>query len=414
MNGALSRRGRLAAAAVLGAALVIPVMPAHAAPQECNVKTGVRDTGEIPWAQRRLGFDRAWTITQGAGVTVAVIDSGINTDQAQMKLIHYVSPSRIIPGGAGPADTRDCVGHGTGVAGVIAAPKVLNVAFTGVAPQASIMPIKVTDQDPKNIPPDFIAEGIERAVARGAKVINISLTSNVDVPALRAAVQHAEAAGVVIVAAGNEGDDASRTAYPAAYPTVLAVAATDEQDNPASFSSTGSYIDIAAPGAGVETPAPIDGYTKQDGTSFATPYVSGTVALVLAAHPNLKPAQVRARLENTADPPPGVTVPSKRYGYGIVNPDLAVTAVRDDAVTTAPAAPQQQIPPPAPRVRTDRHLQHLALGVGVALIGLAILAWLGAAVIRRGAWLVRASVHPEQVIRPQTSRTQTSEDVVTR
>ncbi len=388
MNVFPPRRGRLAVVALaLGAAIIVPVAPAHALdPSTCDVKIGSRDPGVTPWAQKRLGFDRVWPITQGAGTTVAVIDSGVNTDQPQMKLINYVSPTRIIAGGGGPTDTRDCIGHGTGVAAIIAAPKVLNVAFTGVAPQARIMPIKVTDKDPKDISPVSIAQGVDAAIAAHVQVINISVATNSDVPQLRAAISRAEAADIVVVAAGNEGDNATRTAYPAAYPTVLAVGATDEQDDVGDFSASGSYIDLAAPGVKVETASPRSGYTQLDGTSFATPYVSGTVALVRAAHPQLTAAQVRARLEVTADPPPGVTLPSKRYGYGIVNPYLAVTAARDDSVTSAPPAAQQVIPPAPPRPAADRHLQHLALAVGTILLGLAILAGLVTAVIRRGSW----------------------------
>ena len=400
MDAFRPRRGRLIALSLaLGGAVVVPVVPAGplaivgsahaAAPATCNVKTGAEDAGVTPWAQKRLGFDRAWPITQGAGVTVAVIDSGVDIQQPQMKLISYVSPTVVTAGGAGPGNTRDCIGHGTGVAGIIAAPKLLKVGFMGVAPQARIMPIKVTNEDSGHISPAFIAQGIDAAIAAHVQVINISLATNSNVAVLKAAIDRAEAADIVVVAASNERDNAQRTAYPAAYPTVLAVAATDGEDNAADFSATGSYVDIAAPGQDIDKPAPISGYTPQDGTSFAAPFVSGTVALVRAAHPELTAAQVRARLEATADPPAGISVPSDRLGYGIVNPYLAVTAVRDDSATSPPPAKQQAIPPAAPRVPPDRHLQHLALGVGTILLGLAILAGLCTAVIRRGSWFGR-------------------------
>jgi membrane-anchored mycosin MYCP len=379
---------RVAAALVLGVALISPASPAQAAPATCNVKLGGPEPGDVPWAQTRLGFDRAWTVTQGAGVTVAVIDSGVNTEQSQMRLIHYVPGANVIAG-AGPTDTRDCVGHGTAVAGIVAAPQVRTIAFTGVAPKASIMPIKVTDQN-QGIAPQAIADAIDAAIAAHVGVINISIATSSDVASLRQAIDRAEAHDVVVVAAASDdGANANQTAYPAAYPTVLAVAASDRQDAVANFSGTGRYIDLAAPGVKVETPAPKSGYLPQDGTSFAAPYVSGAAALVRAAHPQLTAAQVRARLEATADPPPGLTVPSPQYGYGIVNPYLAVTAVRDDSAAAPPPAKPQAIAPPPPRVIPDRHLQHVALAVGVALLGLAILAWLGAAVVRRGSWFGR-------------------------
>jgi hypothetical protein len=100
----------------------------------------------------------------------------------------------------------------------------------------------------------------------------------------------------------------------------------------------------------------------------------------------LTAAQVRARIEATADPPPGITVPSKSYGYGTVNPYLAVTAVRDDAAAAPKPAKQVPLNAAAPEPGRDRHLEHLALGVGAMLLGLAIVAGLSAAVVRRGTW----------------------------
>jgi membrane-anchored mycosin MYCP len=122
-------------------------------------------------------------------------------------------------------------------------------------------------------------------------------------------------------------------------------------------------------------PARQSGYRKDSGTSFATPYVSGTVALLLAAHSGLTPAQVRARLEATADPPP-VSVPSNTYGYGIIDPFLAVTAVRDDTAVLPSAARGAPLPPPVAVRGANRHLQHVALAAGLGLIGLAVLACL--------------------------------------
>jgi len=359
---------------------------ASAAPPECNVKPGGDDAGTTPWAQERLGFQKVWPITDGEGVKVAVIDSGINRDQPQMAQIHYAGGTNVWGGGFAANDTRDCYGHGTAVTGIIAAPKILDVAFLGVAPGVTIVPIKQSNQQ-KDGTAEGIAAGIDAAIAAHARVINISWATNVDVSVMRAAVARAEAANIVVVAAAsNDAQSGNLVAYPAAYPTVLAVAATDNQDQVAQFSETGNYVDLAAPGVKVEAPAPIRGYLPLDGTSFAAPFVTGTVALVRSAHPTLTAAQVRARIEATADPPPGITVPSQSYGYGTVNPYLAVTAVRDDAA----AAPKPAKPVPlnaaAPEPGRDRHLEHLALGIGAMLLGLAIVAGLAAAVVRRGTW----------------------------
>jgi type VII secretion-associated serine protease mycosin len=356
-------------------------------PPECKVTPGGRDAGTTPWAERRLGFQKVWPVTDGRDVRVAVIDSGVNRDQPQMARIRYGGGTNVWGGGFGPSDTRDCYWHGTAVTGIIAAPKVPDVAFLGVAPGVTVVPIKQSNQQNDGTA-QGIAAGIDAAIAAHVKVVNVSWATDVDVPIMRAAIARAEAHDVVVVAAAsNDAQSGNLVAYPAAYPTVLAVAATDNQDQVAKFSETGTYVDVAAPGVQVEAPAPISGYLPRDGTSFAAPFVTGTVALVRSAHPGLTAAQVRARIEATADPPPGATVPSRAYGFGIVNPYLAVTAVRDDAA--GPPAPARRVPfgaagaAPGP----DRHLAHLALGIGTILLGLAIVAGLAAAVVRRGSWL---------------------------
>lgn len=405
--------GVVAAALVLGATLAGPIVaPPAAQAVECSVKPGGPDPGRVPWAQQRLNIADVWPITQGANVRVAVVDSGVDRQQPQMAQVHYAGGARVVPGGTGPTDTTDCVGHGTGVAGIIAAPKVQGVGFTGVAPGAMIIPIEVTNND-QGIPAETIAKGIDNAIDKHAQVINVSIYTTSDVPELRDAVARAERAGIVVVAAASEGQSQSLPGYPAAYSTqnsnVIAVGMTDTQDNVADGSGTGAYIDLVAPGQDVEAPQPgpslRSGYRSWEGTSFATPYVTGVVALVLATHPSLTPAQVRNRLEATADPPPGVTVPSTRYGYGIVNPYLAVTTIRNDSKLAGAPTEAAAVPPVPPKAPADRHLQHLALAVGTILLGLAVLGGLTAAVIRRGSWFGRAgtaSASGEEQVRQLT------------
>lgn len=406
--GHWSRSARVLAAGLIAGATVAgpigPTVAAHAVTVECKIQPGVADPGVVPWAQKRLNIAALWPITQGAGVTVAVIDSGVDKGQPQIAQIHYAPGQRLIPGGAGFGDTTDCIGHGTGVTGIIAAPKVEGVAFTGVAPQARILPIEVTNDSSKTIPAGTIAQGIDAAIAAHVQVINISITTTSDLPVLRNAVAAAENAGIVVVAAANESgrngqqNDPNQPAYPAAYPTVIAVNATDSQDNLANNVGQNPYIDLSAPGVKVETPWPnpslAQGYYAQNGTSFAAPYVSGVVALVRATHPDLTPAQVRNRLEATADSPPGKNAPDPGYGYGIVNPYLAVTSIRDDSILAAPPAARMSIPLVPPKPPADRHLQHLALATGTGLLGLAVLAALVAAVVRRGSWFGRRGAAP--------------------
>jgi subtilisin family serine protease len=234
-----------------------------------------------------------------------------------------------------------------------------------------------------------VARAIRRAVDEKADVINLSLNGPADnVSELRAAIAYAEQKNVVVVCAANNDNarpDAT-TPYPAGYPTVLAVASTNQQDRHSQFSHSGSFVDIAAPGEKVEVVTPINGDKRfhiVDGTSYAAPIVAGVAALVRAAHPELTAAQVRERILRTADAPPG-KVPSPDLGYGIVNPYLAVTASIDDSQSIATPKPSGKlaslpIPPPAnegPRRR--------ALGFGAALFGLAGLVAAAAAIAPRG------------------------------
>lgn len=357
----------------------LPGSAAVARAADCVVTPGQPEAG-TPWAKVRLGYERAWTITRGQGVTVAVIDSGLNTaGHPQLRGVKVRAGINVLTGG-NPTDTVDCNGHGTAVAGIIAAQPVPGIAFTGVAPDVTIIAIKQSNSD-KDGDVAGVTRGIRAAVAAGAQVVNISLGVLVDDPQLRAAVAEAEAANVVIVAASaNNAQEGNPVSYPAAYPTVLAVGATTKDDSVAAYSTSGPYLDLAAPGDNVAVPASLGGYLTVSGTSFAAPYVSGVAALVRSAHPELSAAQVRARLTETADSP-GYAVPEPHYGYGIVNPYLAVTALGlDNPPPSATAAPT--IASPALPQETDRTAQNRALGIGAGLLGTAILAAMVAALYR--------------------------------
>lgn len=360
---------------------------------ECKVARGGELT-ETPWAQTRLDFQRAWSVTKGkfvktghAGsvgqrVRVAVIDSGLDA-HPQFKGLDAAAGINSVSSHQ-TANVADCNGHGTGVTSIIAAQPDPTVPFVGIAPDVQILTIKQTQQ--KDGSTAATIRAIDDAIAEHAQVANLSLSIAEDQPALLAAVQRAAKAGLILVAAaGNDGQNTNRPAYPAAYSpkfsNVIAVSASDASDSLGTFSSTGNYVSVAAPGADVVVAAPNGGYGKQSGTSFAAPFVTGTVALVLAADPDLTPAEVRNRIEATADAPPA-SVPDPQYGYGIVNPYLAVTTVRDDTVSVPATRSGPAFPAPAAPHSPDRHLQHLALAAAVVLIGLAVLAMVGAAVLR--------------------------------
>jgi membrane-anchored mycosin MYCP len=358
----------------------------------CPVQQGVAAPTATPWAQRALDFSSVWWLTRGAGVTVAVIDSGVDANpQFGNRII--LGPDLAGQEAGIPAD-GDCVGHGTSVAGVIAAAPVAGVSFTGVAPAARILSIKITDTE-QGIPPVLTSEAIRDAVNLGANVINLSLATQGGSPGLRSAVDYALARNVVVVAAaGNDQPGSTGPFYPAAYPGVLSVGAVQPNGSLADFSSTRTPVSVTAPGLDITSAYPgvfPDGYDPDlAGTSFAAPFVSGVAALVRAEHPGLDAAQVVARIKATAD---GSAGPGT--GNGMINPVQAVTAVLPRGVLdsgslaeAAGGARASQVPV-ARATAPDRDAPVVAMSVTAAAFGLGVIVVAGALIIpagRRRGW----------------------------
>ncbi|WP_374967914.1 S8 family serine peptidase [Terrabacter sp. BE26] len=263
----------------------------------------------------------AWDRSKGSlSQVVAVIDTGVNgrhPDLAGRTVAGYnaITNASIAAGAA-----SDDNGHGSMVSGIIAAGTDNGEGIAGVAWNAKVMPVKVLDRTGSGADSDIV-EGIDWAVSHGAKILNLSLGGDGDSPALHDAVKNAVAKGaVVVVAAGNSGDDV--TQYPAAYPEAVAVGATDTSGALTDFSTYGSWVDIAAPGWGILSTGIPDSsgndYFYGDGTSFAAPIVSGVAALIRTQSPTLTPAQVLSRLKSTARDagPRGI---DPYYGAGIVD-----------------------------------------------------------------------------------------------
>jgi membrane-anchored mycosin MYCP len=308
---------------------------------------------QLPWAQDVLMPERGWPYSTGAGVTVAVIDSGVDADHPQLRRAGRVLPGRDfflvgkLPG------NYDCVSHGTGVASIIAADAATGIGFRGVAPGARVLPVRVTDRETGDggstrlVDPNVLARGIAYAVDQGAKVINLSMSGDQDEAPVRKAVAYAIRKDVVVVAAvgnGQQNDSGGVLAsYPASYPGVLGVGAIDMSGARLSGSQVGPYVDLVAPGDGVLAATRRTGHAYVTGTSFATPFVAATAALVRSAWPKLTAAQVIQRLQGTATPARGGTS-SMEYGAGIVDPYRAVT----EGMITTPAKtlPQLRMPPP--------------------------------------------------------------------
>jgi len=306
----------------------------------CPPQRGIAAPAVAPWPQKELGFSAVWRLTRGAGVTVAVVDSGVDANpQFGDRVI--VGPDLVAGTKRGIPPGADCVGHGTAVASIIAAAPMRGISFTGVAPAVRILSVKISGTD--TFPTSATPQGIMDAVQFGADVINLSLSTTDDVPALRQAVAYALSHNVVVVAAaGNDiPQNGAGPFYPAAYPGVLSVGAAGPGGALAPFSDRRTPVGVTAPGVNVTSAYPgtfPDAYNPgQSGTSFAAAYVSGVVALVRATHPRLNPAQVVARIEATAR---GSTGPGT--GYGLIDPVRAVTAVLPGDPAAAPPASSSQ------------------------------------------------------------------------
>jgi type VII secretion-associated serine protease mycosin len=273
------------------------------------------------WHLAFLRADDANAISQGEGVVVAVIDTGV--DGTHPDLAGTLVPGFDFDAGSGDG-TKDLIGHGTGMAGLI----VAHGQVRGIAPKAKVMPLKAKRSDTLPLAIDWAAD-------HGAAVINISQSGPASTP-LKAAVDRALAAGVVVVAgAGNVPNDRSVT-YPAAYEGVIAVGAVGRTGQRAAISITGPELVLAAPGEDIITTAPFGEYGPGEGTSDATALVSGIAALVKAKFPNLTGPDIAHRLIATADDK-GAPGRDPEYGYGIVNPVAALTA--DVAPVTPSATP---------------------------------------------------------------------------
>jgi type VII secretion-associated serine protease mycosin len=331
--------GAVAACAVLVAA------PAAAAPPPGTCLAEVKPKQvrtERPWEDRILDPSRVWGITKGAGVRVGVVDSGVDSDNPHLrgKVFPGFDFVRNVPGGR-----FDCAPHGTPVASIIVGAQLEGSGFRGMAPDARIVPARVTETSEIKEGPAVIAAGIRYAVDEGVKVLNLSLTVFQDVPELKAAVEYAQEKDVLVVAAaGNQAESNNPTPYPAAYPGVLGVGSIDINGARAQDSQVGEYVDLVAPGVKVTACAPSAGHELYQGTSFAAPFVAGTAALVRSAWPGLTAPQVAERLIRTASVSRG-GARSPEYGTGVVSPYRAVT----DTTVAGEPEPVEVTPLPGPQ-----------------------------------------------------------------
>jgi type VII secretion-associated serine protease mycosin len=344
---------RLLAAVLAGVvAALVSAAPAHADP--------VRDA---QWHLETLSVAEAHEATRGAGVIVAVIDSGVDADHPDLR-------GSVLPGHdlTGPGDGRiDIDGHGTGTAGLI----VGHGRVLGIAPEAKILPVRNGTVDDVGFQ-GKIGEAVTWAVANGASLICIAESGPTATIATAEAVERALAADIVVIAGVGNTPKSSRVEYPAAYPGVIAVAGVDQAGRRAAVSVSGPEVVIAAPAvdivsSDIRSPGRT-GYKKGTGTSDATAIVAGAAALVRAKFPDLSAAEVVHRLTATADDK-GAPGRDPEYGYGIVNIVRALTA----EVPPATAQPSTTTPSPTQAANQpaddDSGLPTLALA-GIVLLAI--------------------------------------------
>ncbi|MFJ1707992.1 type VII secretion-associated serine protease mycosin [Kitasatospora sp. NPDC088346] len=342
---------RLAAASVvLGMVGAVAATPAYAEPPaegaggdlrrspisiaaagECTFPS--QDVASTPWALQRVLLGELWQAGRGAGVAVGVIDTGVDNQNQQLagKVTDAGSSLKDRQTGAPVEGTgvTDKVGHGTKVAGIIAARALPGrTGFVGIAPDASIVTIRQNDAE-GNGDVGSLIDAVNTMIGRGVQVINISQdvratgeNGDFDRKAdLEAVLKKADDQGIVVVASsGNDGHEGNT--YPAAFDTVLAVGASDRNNERAPFSQYGDFVDVVAPGVDMLSTVPGGGQCVDNGTSFSTPYVAGVAAVLMGMHKDWKPAQVRARIEETAQR--NDRGRNKFVGWGVVDPVKAV------------------------------------------------------------------------------------------
>ncbi|MEU6593715.1 type VII secretion-associated serine protease mycosin [Streptomyces sp. NPDC046881] len=359
-SGAGTRTAVVAAAVALTATtsvFALPAAPARADDGQCTFPS--KPYAGRPWALQRVNLDELWAQSTGKNVQVAVIDTGVDVKNPQLtKAVNATKGRNLLPDKnrkgekidrGNKSGTTDTVGHGTRVAGIIAARPTKGTGFVGLAPDATIIPIKQNDAEGDGTA-STLADAIKYAVQAGADVINISQDTSEPLDpkdsTLKNAVDYALGRKVVVVAsAGNDGLGGNdKATYPASYEGVLAVAASDRNNERAAFSQSGDFVDVAAPGVDMISTVPGNGHCSDNGTSFSAPYVAGVAALLKSKYPDWTAQEVAAQIEQTAER--SIPGHDKLVGWGVVDPVKALTDVD-------PAHPLQSARPENGMVRGE-------------------------------------------------------------
>jgi serine protease len=297
----------------------------------------------LQWALDTLNAESLWTQQPGKGVIVAVVDTGVAGNHPDLAGRVVTGTDYVTAGGNGFADGN---GHGTHVAGIIAATANNSLGVAGLAQGVKVMAIRALGDDGSGWGSD-VSQGIVYATDHGASAINLSLGGGED-DVTRTAVAYAVSHNVVVAAAaGNQRAEGNPVSYPAAYPDVIGVAASDDTNEIADFSNTGAYVDVTAPGVDIASTYPPSSYAYLSGTSMATPFVAAAAGLLKAADPTLTPARITSALETSAV---DLRTPGRDdySGYGLINPSAALCVITGCGTTPVPAGTTPPPPSPAP------------------------------------------------------------------
>jgi subtilisin family serine protease len=343
---------------ILTATATAVALAATAAPQALAAADPLLSDQWALSEPQAIGAQEAWKQSHGDGVVVAILDSGVQLNHPDLAANLWKNPGEV-PGngkdddGNGYVDdvnganmftdngnVNDDEGHGTHVAGIVAARAGNGIGGSGLAPAAHIMAVKVLDSN-RSGNSSLLASGIRYAVDEGARILNVSINGDGTSSDLTAALHYATEKGATIVAsAGNNSRNLDLTpSYPASStePSVLSVTATDERGGIVGFANRGlRSVDLAAPGDTILSTARGSGYETRSGTSMAAPYVTGALALLSAARPDLSEAALRDALMSTA---PKRSILSGLLGGGGLDVGAAMHALLPGDRWAAASAP---------------------------------------------------------------------------
>ncbi|UKS30321.1 S8 family peptidase [Paenibacillus sp. HWE-109] len=293
-----------------------------------NFKPNDNLFSKYQWNLPLIETVEGWQFNRGAkDVIVAVVDTGADLQHPDLK-------GQLLPGYnviTGNDQPQDDVGHGTHVTGVIAAIVNNNLGVAGMTWYNKVMPVKVLDQTGAGSTYS-VAQGIIWAADHGAKVMNLSLGNYADSGFLHDAIKYAYDKDVALIAASGN-DNTERPGYPAAYPEVFAVAASDSENKKAPFSNYGDYIDVTAPGVSIASTYPDNQYAALSGTSMASPHVTALAALIRSTNPNLKNTDVYQIMRDSAQDL-GTTGFDKYFGYGLIDVSKAIQLAEKRTTTS--------------------------------------------------------------------------------